>query len=72
MFNTYRNRKMRTRRRFFVVEARPYTPLDDLDGVDLRGLRPEHGDMIVRNRDEHAQMWLIARRDFDATWEMMP
>jgi hypothetical protein len=72
MFKTYRNRKLRTRRRFLVVEARPYKLGEDLRGIDLRDAQPQQGDMIVRNRDEHAQIWLVGRAEFVSTWEVMP
>jgi hypothetical protein len=72
MFTTYKHRKLRTRSRFVIVEARPYEPGEDLRGVDLRGATPQPGDMIVRQRDEHAQIWLVAGPEFAQTFEVMP
>ncbi len=67
-------------KRINIAEMRPVTELDNfldlsragvsISDADARNHSPKLGDMIARNPDNHADMWLVAKDYFEANFEL--
>jgi len=56
-------------RRKQLAELRPYVQGENMDGIsvsdaDAKAGSPKAGDMIARNRENHADQWLVAAKYF--------
>lgn len=56
------------------VDARPYEPGEDMNGVSVssedRAMgSPRKGDMICRSRTNHRDQWLVNEAVFEVTYE---
>jgi len=61
-------------RRKEVAELRPYVPGEDMKHISLSAQdklngSPTEGDMICRNRNNHADLWLVNRDYFALNFE---
>ena len=59
-------------RRKGFSEMRPYIPGEDLGGISVsKEDTPEHGGMIARNPDNHADQWYVAKTYFEKNLELV-
>ena len=61
-------------RRKQIAELRPYVSGEVLDGVSISAAdkaagSPKSGDMIARNPNNHADLWLVAAQYFADNFE---
>jgi len=63
MWNKYRRKGL--------AEMRPYVPGEDLGLVSVsKEDTPEHGGMVARNQDNHADQWYVAKAYFEKNFEV--
>ena len=51
-------------RRKQLAELRPYVQGENMDGISVSDADAKAGDMIARNRENHADQWLVAAKYF--------